>query len=77
MDDLPSMITIMRPQVAMAYPLVGKARRPMSLLLAWRMKDMLGELDSFCMEHGILPRHEPLEEAQMACAEHDTDVHGQ
>ncbi len=29
----------------MAYPWVGKARRPMTLLLAWRMKDMLDELD--------------------------------
>lgn len=61
----------------MAYPMVGKARRPMTLLLAWRMKDMLGELDSFCMSHGVMPRHETLQEAQIACAEHDTDVHGQ
>ena len=61
----------------MAYPMVGKGRRPMTLLLAWRMKDMLDELDGFCMMHGILPRHETLEEAQIACAEHDTDVNGQ
>ncbi|CAL5223417.1 g5929 [Coccomyxa viridis] len=63
-------------QVTMAYPWVGKARRPMTLLLAWRMKDMLDELDGFCMMHGILPRHETLEEAQKACQEHDTDVNG-
>ena len=61
----------------MAYPMVGKARRPLTLLLAWRMKDMLGDMDSFCMHHGIMPHHETLQDAQIACAQHDTDVHGQ
>lgn len=65
------------PQVAMAYPLVGKSRRPMTLLLAWRMKDMLDEMDRFCMEHDIMPRHETLDVARIACEEYDTDVHGQ
>ena len=62
----------------MAYPMAGFSQVcPMTLLLAWRMKDMLSEMCDFCMAHGVMPRHETLEEAHFACAEHDTDVNGQ
>ena len=41
------------------------------------MKDMLDETDSFCMEYDIMPRHESLDVARIACEEYGTDVHGQ
>jgi hypothetical protein len=50
----------------MAFPLVGKPRRPMTLLLAWRMKDMQDELDRFCMDMDIMPNHETLQAAYVA-----------
>ena len=61
----------------MAFPLVAKPRRPMTLLLAWRMKDMLDELDRFCMDMDIMPHHETLQAAYVVCEEHGTDVNGQ
>lgn len=54
-------------QMAMAFPSVGKPRRPMTLLLAWRMKDMLAELDSFCMDYDTVSHHGTQQAAYVAC----------
>ncbi len=48
----------------------------MSLLVAWRMRDMWPKLEKFLKEMEILARLETREQAVIACAEHDTDIEG-
>ena len=55
---------------------MGKARRPMYLLVAHRMADIYDDLRRRMAVLGIATRLESREDATLACAKYGTDVDG-
>ncbi|BDA49993.1 probable small glutamine-rich tetratricopeptide repeat-containing protein at C-terminar half [Coccomyxa sp. Obi] len=62
--------------VGIAFPLVGQLRRPVEILVAWRLRDMWPQLEKWMWEMEIEPYLETREEAVISSAEHGTDVEG-
>ncbi|EIE23060.1 hypothetical protein COCSUDRAFT_63442 [Coccomyxa subellipsoidea C-169] len=63
-------------QVAMAFPLVGKGKRPYEVLVAWRLRDMWPKLEKWLREMEILPCLERREEAAVTSAAHGLHIEG-
>lgn len=53
-----------------------QGKRPIGVLVAWRMRDMWPKLEKFFNEMEIWGRLETREQAEIACAQHGTDIEG-
>lgn len=62
--------------MAMAYPMVGPARKPRHLLIAHRMAQMAPELRVRLARWGVDSRLESRAEAELICAQYGTDPDG-